>query len=137
MNRTDDLTGSLVLVHPELQDDKAKKQNQIGMITHADLENDNVIVSFGKGEQALYSTDALLTLKPANDIYRDLLSNNKELNKADFKALFQISLLQEYGSSTQTKTAMELAMKNDTLRNFSMVTLEDSLNRGQAQSMER
>jgi hypothetical protein len=137
MNRTDDLTGSLVLVHPELQDDKAKKQNQIGMITHADLENDNVIVSFGKGEQALYSTDALLTLKPANDIYRDLLSNNKELDKADFKALFQISLLQEYGSSSQTKTAMELAMKNDTLRNFSMVTLEDLLNRGQAQSMER
>ncbi|WP_183580298.1 hypothetical protein HDF18_13200 [Mucilaginibacter sp. X5P1] len=137
MNRTDDLTGSLVLVHPDLQDDPAKKQNQIGIITHADIENDNVIVSFGKGEQALYSTDALLTLKSANDIYRDLLNNNKDLDKSDFKALFQISLLQEYGTSGQNKSAIELAMKNDTLRNYSMVTLEDSLKANLSQSIER
>ena len=137
MNRTDDLTGMLVLVHPDLKDDPALKQNQIGMITHADLENDNIIVSFGKGEQALYSTDALLILKPANDIYRDLMSNNKELDKADFKALFQINLLQEYGTSGQNKSAIELAMKNETLRSYSMVTLEDSLKAEPSQSLER
>src|SRR5882757_6138930 len=137
MNNTDDLTGSLVLVHPDLQDDKAGKQNQIGMITHADLINDNVIVTFGKGEQALYSTDALLTLKPANDIYRALLTSHKSLEKEDYKALFQISLLQDYGSPGKTKTAIELAMKNETLRNFSMVTLEESLKKDHVLSLER
>lgn len=137
MNNSDDLTGSLVLVHPDLQDDKANKQNQIGMITHADLQNDNIIVSFRNGEQALYSSDALLTLKPANDIYRALMTSHKNLEKADYKTLFQISLLQDHGSSGQTKTAMELAMKNDVIRNYSMVTLEDSLKKGYAQSIER
>jgi hypothetical protein len=137
MNSSDDLTGSLVLVHPDLQEDMANKQNQIGMITHADLANDNIIVSFGKGEQALYSSDALLILKPANDIYRALMTSHKHLETEDYKALFQISLLQDYGSSGQTKTAMELAMKSDVLRNYSMVTLEDALKKDHVQNIER
>jgi len=137
MNRTDDLTGTLVLVHPDLQDDPANRQNHIGMITHADIANDNFIVSFGKGEQALYSSDALLILKPANDIYRDLLSHQKELEKADFKALFQISLLQEHGTSGQNKSAIMLAMQNDILRSYSMFTLEDALKAGQNLAIER
>jgi hypothetical protein len=68
MKPTDELTGTSVLVHPDFDDDPAQQQGQVGMITGADLENDDVYVSFGKGENARYSTNALLVFKPANVI---------------------------------------------------------------------
>ncbi|WP_345951270.1 hypothetical protein ABDD95_07520 [Mucilaginibacter sp. PAMB04274] len=123
----DDLTGTLVLVHPRLPSDTAGKQGVIGMITSADLEKDDVFVSFGKGEQALYATDALMVLKHPDKLYRDLISNFKQLEKDDFKTLFQINLLQQHGTSKQIKTAMELALGNDTLLKHAMNTLDDHL----------
>lgn len=123
----DELTGTLVLVHPKLPSDPAAKQGKIGIITSADLERDDVFVSFGRGEQALYATDALMVLKDPDRLYRDLVSNFKELDKSDFKTLFQINLLQQYGSSRQVKTAMELALGNETVLRHAMTTLDDQL----------
>ncbi|MGF7079699.1 hypothetical protein [Mucilaginibacter sp. UYCu711] len=108
----DDLTGTLVLVHPQLPSDPASRQGQIGMITSADLVRDDVFVSFGKGEQALYATNALLVLKEPDKLYRELISNFKELEKNNFKTLFQINLLQQHSTSKQIKTGMELALGN-------------------------
>jgi hypothetical protein len=127
MNVPDELTGSLVLVHPDLQHDTAGRQGHIGMIIGSNLERDEISLSFGKGEQALYSSDALLVLKTPENIYGDLLSNNKGLDPADFKALFRISLLQQYGDTKSFRTAIELAMKNDILRSHSMISLQDKL----------
>jgi hypothetical protein len=93
----DELTGTLILVHPQLPSDLANQQGRIGMITYADLERDDVYVSFGKAGQSLYSTDALMVLKESNKIYRELVTGFKELEKDDFKTLFQINLLQEHG----------------------------------------
>ncbi|WP_345948995.1 hypothetical protein ABDD95_19295 [Mucilaginibacter sp. PAMB04274] len=123
----DELTGTLVLVHPQLPSDPAKKQGQIGIITSADLGRDDVFVSFGKGEQALYATDALMVLKNPDRLYRDLIANFKELEKNDFKMLFQINLLQQHGNSKQVKTAMELALGNDIVLKHAMNTLDDHL----------
>ena len=67
----DDLQGLPVLVHPELSFDPAGKQNQVGVISKADLMNDDVFVSFD-GKLALYSTDALLVLLPPEEIHRKL-----------------------------------------------------------------
>ena len=58
MNKHDELTGTFVLVHPQLLTDPAEKKNQIGIIASAEIENDNVIVSFGNEGQALFSADA-------------------------------------------------------------------------------
>lgn len=63
MNQTDDLTGTLVLVHPELTEDPVNKQGQMGMIMFAETEKDDIYVTFGKNERALYSSDALLVFK--------------------------------------------------------------------------
>ena len=123
----DELTGTYVLVHPELNNDPANRQGQIGMITSADLDQDDVFVNFGKGQQALYSTDALMVLKEQNALYKDLIQNFKDLEKNDFKTLFQINLLQEHGNSKQIKTAMELALGNPVLINRSMTTLDKQL----------
>ncbi|TSJ40931.1 hypothetical protein FO440_14435 [Mucilaginibacter corticis] len=128
MNQNDELTGTLVLVHPELSKDPAGKSGQVGIITGADLGNDTIYVGFGRNGQGLYGTDALLLLKPADQV-KDLLQQHKQaLSVGDYKTLFQISLLQEFRQSTANiKTAMSLALQNETVRNLSMQTLEDKL----------
>jgi len=127
MKPTDELTGTLVLVHPELTDDPAGRQGQIGIITGADLENDDVFVSFGKGEQALYSTDALLVFKQPDVIYDLLMNDARKASQADFKALFQVNLMQQHGLTPLVRKAMEFVKDNKVVREFSMDTLENQL----------
>jgi hypothetical protein len=97
------------------------------MITDIDLEQDNVFVSFEKGEQALYSTDALLVLRNQNDVYRDLMSNATKMDGPDFKALFKLNLLQQSGSRQDLQSAMEIAQGNEKIRAYSMNSLQDKL----------
>jgi len=80
----------------------------------------------------------LLLLKPAAQI-KDLLQEHKqELSVADYKALFQISLLQEFKQSTANiKSAMSLALQSETVRNYSMRSVEDALGFSRHQSVER
>jgi hypothetical protein len=127
MNYSQELTGSWVLVHPELDHDPASRRGQIGMVTLADLERDDIYVSFGAGGPCLYATNALLVLKNPNDIYRDLLVLGKEMDTTDFKKLFQISLLAEYGDAYKIKTALEMAMASPALRAAGMISLEQKL----------
>ncbi|WP_454802969.1 hypothetical protein [Mucilaginibacter phyllosphaerae] len=124
----DELIGQLVLVHPELTRDPAGKSGQIGMITGTELENDNIYVGFGRNGQGLYGTDALLLLRPAEQL-KDLLHEQKQrLSIPDYKAVFQIALLQELIPTTaKLKTAMSLALQNDTVRNLAMRSVEDAL----------
>jgi hypothetical protein len=127
MAQTDELTGELVIVNPGLANDPAARQGQIGMITSADIGQDDVFVSFGKGEQARYSFDALQVLKKPNDLYRGLMGHSKEMETFDFKTLFQISLLQQSGNTKDIRTAMTMAMTSDTLKKYSLVSLDEHL----------
>lgn len=127
MNYSQELAGSWVLVHPELDHDPASRQGQIGIVTLADLERDDIYVSFGAGGPCLYAANALLVLKNPNDIYRDLLVLGKEMDKADFKKLFQISLLAEYGDAHKIKTALEMAMPSPAIRAAGLISLEEKL----------
>jgi len=136
MKPTDDLTGTLVLVHPDLTDDPAKRQGQIGIVTGADLSNDDVFVSFGKGEQALYSTDALLVFKPAAEIYGLLMNDARNAGKEDFKALFQVNLMQQHNTSGLVRKAMDIVKDNKVVREFSMDTLEHQLKISQNRGYE-
>ena len=127
MKPTDELTGMLVLVHPELTQDPANNQGKIGIITGAELEQDDVYVSFGKGEQALYSTDALLVFKPEKDLYTTIMTDAREAGPDVFKTLFQINLMQQHGTTSVMKKAMEMVADNKILRDLSMDTLENRL----------
>ncbi|MCQ6957661.1 hypothetical protein [Mucilaginibacter aquariorum] len=127
MKPTDELTGMLVLVHPELTQDPANNQGKIGIITGAELEQDDVYVSFGKGEQALYSTDALLVFKPEKDLYTTIMTDAREAGPEVFKTLFQINLMQQHGTTSVMKKAMEMVADNKILRDLSMDTLENRL----------
>jgi len=127
MKPTDELTGMLVLVHPELTQDPANNQGKIGIITGAELEQDDVYVSFGKGEQALYSTDALLVFNPEKDLYTTIMTDAREAGPDVFKTLFQINLMQQHGTTSVMKKAMEMVADNKILRDLSMDTLENRL----------
>ena len=123
----DDLTGNLVMVHPKLENDPVKRQAQVGIITSADLTKDEVYVGFGNSPLGLYSTNALLVLKPHNDLYQDILTNIKNMDTPDFKTLMEITILQEKSSVNSLRDAMELAATNERILAYSTVSLQDRL----------
>jgi hypothetical protein len=126
MNTSEELNGALVLVHPGLAYDPAGKQNQLGIITDIDLINDDIFVAFATGEQGRYSADALLMLKPTEDISREAMKQHYDLDLADFKTLLRISVMQNRTPSmANTRAAMVQAMQNDTLRRHSMATIAE------------
>ena len=123
---TDDLKGTPVLVHPELSYDPAGRQNQVGVISKADLMNDDVFVSFDGGI-ALYSTDALLVLLPAEEIHQNLADIAYETPFAELKPLTQIDLFLRYGSPGKELTAMQLAQDNPAIQPLCLDTLQNQL----------
>jgi hypothetical protein len=122
----EELTGRLVMVNPKLEHDPIQQQGEIGIITRADLEKDEVFVGIGN-QLGLYSTDALLMLRSPNVIYADLLTHIKELDIPDFKMLMEIVLLQEKNSFNYLKDAMELATANEKTLSYSMVSMQEAL----------
>jgi len=123
----EDLTGNLVMVHPKLENDPVQRQGQVGIITSADLAKDEVYVGFGNSPLGLYSTDALLVLKPHNELYTDILTHIKEMDTPNFKTLMEITLLQEKSSVNYLRDAMELAATNERTLAYSTVSLQDKL----------
>ncbi|MEJ5962917.1 hypothetical protein [Pedobacter immunditicola] len=123
----EELTGNLVMVHPKLTSDPVQRQGQLGVITSADLAKDEIYVGFGSSPLGLYSSDALLVLKPNNELYEDILTHIKEMNTPDFKTLMEITLLQEKDSVNLLREAMELAATNERTLEYSTVTLKNSL----------
>jgi len=124
MTTNEDLTGMLVMVHPELPGDPAYKQGRFGIITHADLANDDIYVSFGKNETGLYGSDALLVMRNANYIRREALFYVQKLHTEDFKTLLQIALKMDGAGLKDRREAMQMAITNDTVRSHSTRTLD-------------
>ena len=127
MNKHDELTGTFVLVHPQLVYDPAGKSNEIGIISTAALEDDNVVVSFGKDGQALFSADALLVLRKPADIQFDALRDARSLDTADFKKLLQIVSLAGSQFTKHHREAMEMARDNPAVLEYSLASLEEEL----------
>ena len=123
---TDDLKGTPVLVHPELSYDPAGKQNQVGLISKADLMNDDVFVSFN-GDLALYPAEALFVLLPPEEIHQNLADIAYETPFAELKPLTQIDLFLRYGSTGKELTAMHLARDNPAIRPLCLDTLQNQL----------
>lgn len=133
----DELTGTMALVNPLLTSDPIQRQGQIGIIASTNLDKDEVYVGFGKGPLSVYSTDALLVLKPHNQLYQDLLTNVKELEKQDFKNLLRVSMLiQPAASPNQLKEALQLAGSNEKTLAFSTVPLNEKLGISREQDVQ-
>jgi hypothetical protein len=123
----EELTGQLVMVHPELYDDPAGKTGEIGTITAVDLAEDLVRVKFDDEQRGLYATNALLVFKPADQIYEHLRKDVMKLAPADFKDLKNIALLLDYGTKPQQRAAMEIAQRNPGVVSSAFRSMEDNL----------
>jgi hypothetical protein len=137
MNKHDELSGTLVLVHPQLLTDPAEKKNQIGIIASAEIENDNVIVSFGNDGQALFSADALLVLKKPASIHFDTMQDHLEMNTQNFKDLLRVGMLANSNSTKDHRQAIEISRDNPAVLAYSMASLEEELGLKQDYSVSR
>ena len=126
-----------VLVHPQLDDDPAGKQNQVGIITSADIAIDEVFVNFADNTQGLYSTDALLALLPAEEIHQNLVDNAFTLAMQDLKVLTQIDLLLNFGSHQYRQEALKLAQQNESIWLFCLDTMHNQLGPDQSPRLKR
>lgn len=137
MNKHDELAGLLVLVHPNLVYDPADKRNHIGIIASAEPEKNNVMVTFGKDGQALFSTDALLVLKNPNEIHFEAVKDATKMDVRDFKQTLEVSLLASSPLIKDRRLAVEMSRDNPNIHQYSMATLEDELGIRQDYSMGR
>jgi hypothetical protein len=128
----DELTGTLVLVHPELEYDPDGRQNEIGIIVNSDLANDTILVSFQDNEYDLFTSDALLLLLPDDDIRWNLINMRREAGSPDINSLAQVDHVLKNGIGDKRFMALEIARDNKGIQPLCLQTLEESLelNRG-------
>lgn len=127
----EELTGQLVVVHPQLTTDPVSRQGRIGVIATADLKNDTISVGFGAGPLGRYSSDALLVLKNKNELYQDIMTGVKDMDAETFKDLLDINMKQERSDYGNVSGAMKIALENPEAMKRSMIFLEDYISRNQ------
>lgn len=119
--------GTYAIVNPQVTNDPANRQGKIGMIVDANIENDDIWVSFGKTEVGLYSTNALMVLQKPDLISQNAMDKRFEISGADFKRLMEISLLQADRGPESAKKALEMARSSEAVMQNSVTTLQDKL----------
>lgn len=125
----EELTGQLVVVHPQLTTDPVSRQGQIGVIATADIKNDTISVGFGGGPIGRYSSDALLVLKDKNELYRDIMTGVKDMDAKTFHDLLELNMKQERSGYGNLSAAMSIALENPEVMKRSMISLEDYISR--------
>jgi len=116
----------VVLVQPLLAHDPAGRQNQVGMISSFDIANNGVLVRFDDG-QAFFDADALLVLRDAHEIHRNLADLSYETPFIELKALTQIDLFLRYGGENKQRMAMNIARSNQAIQHLCLEPFEDQL----------
>lgn len=124
------ISGMLVLVSPELSGNWPLK-GQIGFITAFEEKKQAVMVGFGTLEMYAYAPDALLLMKPKNDLYQLLLSKPAAMGVEDFKLLMRANILQESAKPKDLLQALEIMKGNPSARALGMESLADVLMREQ------
>jgi hypothetical protein len=137
MNEQDELSGTFVLVHPKLLNDPDEKKNQVGVIIAADLENDNVVVSFSDGSESLFSTDALLVMRDIDDIRRYADYDVDLLFREDYFDIIEVCITAESANMGGPKAAIQLARKSEMALEYAMRPLDDALGLNQHKSIGR
>lgn len=102
------LTGTLVLVRPDLEKGTGAKQGYIGVLTLAFSPRENY-VRFPEGGEAFYPAEQVLRLKDKKEVFNDITNNGSSMPLDDFKAMYKIMLLQDRGTSQALYAALALA----------------------------
>ena len=118
-----------LLVDPRVNGDPLEKQGQIGLLIAAYSHENSYILRFEDGQLGVYDSESLLTLKTNDEIFAYLELKGKAIPKADFRALYNVTLFREHDTLLAQKKAMELARINETVRSASLVSLAEQLGR--------
>jgi hypothetical protein len=137
MKQTDDPRGMMVLVHPELAEDPAGKQNEFGAILAADFNTDEMLVCFTDGNWGLYPTDALLVLKESEELFRLLETNEVPVTEADRKLIHAMALVLLHDFEEAPRICLKICRQNPAIRELAMESLPDALDRDQQQDISR
>lgn len=105
------LTGTLVLVQPDLELNPNIKKGMIGVLTYARSETENYVRFPGAGE-AFYPAGQVMMLKDKQRVFEDLTHNGSSMPLDDFKAMYKIMLLQDRGTSQALYSALAIANDN-------------------------
>lgn len=101
--------------------DPIRKQGAIGRIKEVYPNGQDTAVTFDDGVRGAYSTDGLVMLYPKPVILQGLLSNYGQLG-ADSKTILEVCRLMILKDMAG---ALELAMKNETVRLYCTTTAEN------------
>jgi hypothetical protein len=122
-----ELLGTLVLVHPDLENHTAGREGAIGIIAHVDAQQNEIVLRFTDEAEAIYPSDALFRLKDQDRIFPDAAAGGSELSLDNYKDLFKISTLQDRGRGQDIWNALEIARDNPAIWQNSLVSVEESL----------
>jgi len=107
--------------------DLLEKQNEIGLLIAGYPRDNEFIIRFEDGTQGVYKADDLLCLKTSQELFDHLEVQGAEMPKADFRAMYNITLFLGHGTLRAQKQAFKLAMSNENIRQHSLLPLSEQL----------
>jgi len=116
-----------LLVNPALPDDPLGKQDKIGLLVAGYPKDDEFIIRFEDDTHGIYKAGDLLSLRSNQEIFDHLEAHGAEMPKADFRAMYNMTLFQEYGTLRTQKLALVLGMSNENLRQCTLQPLSEQL----------
>lgn len=122
-----EMVGTLVLVHPDLEDHPAGREGDIGVITYVDEHQNEIHLLFTDQAEAVYPSDALFRLKEREEIFSRDSPQTNAATLNDYKDLYKIAMLQDMGRSTDIWNALVVARDNPGVWQASLVSVEESL----------
>lgn len=122
-----ELLGTLVMVHPNLENHPAGREGDIGIVAYVDTPNNEIYLRFTDEAEAVYPADALFRLKEKEQVFSPGSSGTNAATLNDYKDLFKIATLQDHGRSTDIWKALEIARDNPGIWQASLVSVEESL----------
>ncbi|MES2108731.1 MAG: hypothetical protein V4577_08295 [Bacteroidota bacterium] len=122
-----ELLGTLVLVHPNLENHPAGREGDIGIVAYVDSPKNEVYLRFTDEAEAVYPSDALFMLKDSDKIFPEAAIDRSNMNMDNYKDLYKINTLQSMGRGKDIMNALEIARDNPGIWPSSLVSVEESL----------
>lgn len=125
--KNQELLGTLVLVHPDLENHPAGREGDIGIVAYIDEPQNEIYLRFTDEAEAIYPSDALFLLKDREEIFSRGSTGTNAATLNDYKNLFKIATLQDLGRSTDIWNALEIARDNPGIWPASLVSVQETL----------
>lgn len=125
--KNQELLGTLVLVHPNLENHPAGREGDIGIVAYIDEPQNEIYLRFTDEAEAIYPSDALFLLEDREQIFSRESNGTNVVTLNDYKDLYKIATLQDLGRSTDIWNALEIARDNPDIWPASLVSVQEIL----------